>query len=213
MRLAAGERDPDVDHRVAGAAAGQLRADPLLDARDELPGHDAADHPLGELEAGAAGERLDLDLADGVLPVATGLLDVPARARCPAPARVSRSGTRTSTCRTETPNRSWSRSSAASACASPIVHSTSCSLPMSTRSDGSSAASRLSAVESLSSSDLVAASIATGSSGVGSDHGRSTRGSSTEERVSPVSARVSRPTVAMSPHTTRLAGWSCWPNG
>ena len=84
---------------------------------------------------------------------------------------------------------------------------------MSTRSDGSSAASRLSAVESLSSSDLVSASMATGSSGVGSDQGRSTRGSSTDESVSPVSARVSRPTEAMSPATTRLAGDRCCPNG
>ncbi len=118
--------------------------------------------------------------------------------------------TSTSICRTETPNRSDSRSSEASACASPIVQSTSwlCSpAPMSTRSEGSSAASRDSAVESLSSSDFVSASIATGSNGVGSDHGRSTRGSSTEESVSPVSARPSRPTVAMSPHTTRFAGW------
>ena len=212
MRLAAGERHPDVDHRVAGAAALHLGADALLDRRDELPGHDAAHHPLGELEPGAAGERLDLDLADGVLAVAAGLLHVPAerlagarpgsRASAPAPRSA---GPRRRTART-------AARAAASACASPIVQSTSwpCSpAPISTRSDGSSAASRDSAVESLSSSDFVSASIAIGSSGVGSDHGRSTRGSSTEESVSPVSARVSRPDrgdVAADHPVRRLEG-------
>ena len=73
---------------------------------DELPGHDAADHPLGELEPGAPGQRLDLDLADGVLAVAAGLLDVPAE-----PVARRRRGSRaaapaTSTCSTDTPNRS-----------------------------------------------------------------------------------------------------------
>ncbi len=72
-----------------------------------------------------AGERLDLDLADGVLAVAAGLLHVPAERRCRGAARVSRIGTTTSTWLTETPNRSDSRSRAASACASPIVQSTS----------------------------------------------------------------------------------------
>ena len=72
-----------------------------------------------------------------------------------------------------------SRSSATSAWASPITQSTSWpGLRRSARSAGSGPrrASRPSAEESLSSSDLVAASIATGSSGVGIDHGLSTRG-------------------------------------
>ena len=104
--------------------------------------------------------------------------------------------TSTSIWRTETPNRSDSRSSEASACASPIVQSTSWPgrrRPSRPAATGPRRPAGDSAVESLSSSDFVAASIATGSSGVGSDHGRSTRGSSTEESVSPVSARAEPP--------------------
>ena len=41
-------------------------------------GTDAADHLVDELEAGALGQRLHLDVAHGVLPVPAGLLDVPA---------------------------------------------------------------------------------------------------------------------------------------
>ncbi len=69
-------------------------------------GTDAADDPLGELEPGPAGERLDLDLADGVLPVAAGLLHVPAQPGAGL-GRASRAAPpRTSTWPTETPNRS-----------------------------------------------------------------------------------------------------------
>ena len=94
-------------------------------------------------------------------------------------------------------------------------HSTSwwVSALFSIRSDGSSAPSRESACESLSSSALLCATIATGSSGSGIDHGRSTRGSSTEESVSPVSARVSRPIAHRSPATIREAGTWLRPNG
>ncbi len=74
------------------------------------------------------------------------------------------------------------------------------------RRDGSSAPRRLSAWDSLSSSALLCATIAMGSSGSGSDHGRSTRGSSTSDSVSPVSARVSRPIAPRSPATSRVAG-------
>ncbi len=94
-------------------------------------------------------------------------------------------------------------------------HSTSwwVSALFSTRIDGSSAASRPRAWESLSSSALLCATIATGSNGSGSDHGISTRGSSTDERVSPVSARVSRPMAPRSPATTWLAGTWFLPKG
>ena len=83
---------------------------------------------------------------------------------------------------------------------------------LSTRMLGSSAASRRSAWVSLSSSALLCATIAIGSSGSGSDHGISTRGSSTDERVSPVSARDRRPIAQMSPATTRVAGIWVRPN-
>ena len=63
----------------------------------------------------------------------------------------------------------------------------------------SSATRRCSAPPSLSSSDFVAARIATGSCGSGSSHGATTAGRSGEERVSDVSARVSFETSAMSP--------------
>ena len=94
-------------------------------------------------------------------------------------------------------------------------HSTSwwVSALFSTRMLGSSAASRPSAWDSLSSSALLCATIATGSSGSGSDHGISTRGSSTEERVSPVSARDSRPIAHRSPATTSRRGTWVLPNG
>ena len=57
----------------------------------------------------------------------------------------------------------------------------------------SSARSRPSAVESLSSSEREEALIATGSNAVGIVQGFSTRGFSGLDNVSPVSARVSRP--------------------
>ena len=86
MRLAVDERHADVDHRVAGAdAALHLGAHALLDRGDELPRHRAADDLVDELEARARRQRLDLDVADGVLAVPAGLLDVPAA--CPWPCR------------------------------------------------------------------------------------------------------------------------------
>ncbi len=79
VRLAVDQGDPQVDHRVAGdQAALHLGADALLDRRDVVVRHRAADDLVDELEAGAAGQRLDLDVADGVLAVPAGLLDVPA---------------------------------------------------------------------------------------------------------------------------------------
>ena len=87
--------DPQVDQRVAVAhAALHLRAHALLDARDELARYGAADDLVHELEPAALGQRLDGDVADGVLAVTAGLLDVAARGPSPAPAKVSRSETR-----------------------------------------------------------------------------------------------------------------------
>ena len=83
----------------------------------------------------------------------------------------------------------------------------------STRRLGSSAASRPSACDSLSSSALLFATIATGSSGSGIDHGFSTRGSPIEDRVSPVSARLSLPIAQRSPATTAVAGTWVPPKG
>jgi hypothetical protein len=54
VRLAVGERDPDVDHGVAMAhTALHLGAYALLDRADELPGHGTADDLVEELEAGS----------------------------------------------------------------------------------------------------------------------------------------------------------------
>ncbi len=102
-----------------------------------------------------------------------------------------------------------------SECASPIVQSTSwwVSGLFSTRTLGSSAASRPSAWDSLSSSALLRATIATGSRGSGIDHGLSTRGSSIDDSVSPVSALLSLPMAARSPATTASAATCCRPNG
>jgi hypothetical protein len=77
--LAVVEGDPHVDHRVAGQQAVLHRlADALLDRADELVGDGAAEDLVDELEAAAAGQRLHLDVADAVLAVAAGLLDVAA---------------------------------------------------------------------------------------------------------------------------------------
>ena len=89
MRLAADQRHPQIDHRVAVDARLELRADALLDARDELPGDRAADHPVDELETAALRQRFDLDLGDRVLPVPAGLLDVPAQAVRGGPHRLA----------------------------------------------------------------------------------------------------------------------------
>ena len=77
MRLAVQEGDPHVDDRdvVVVQAMLQLRSHTLLDRADELGGHGAADDLLGEFDAGTAGERCHLDVADRVLPVPAGLLD------------------------------------------------------------------------------------------------------------------------------------------
>src|ERR1700729_3889296 len=79
MRLAVEQGDPDVDYGITGVhTLFHLGAHALLDARDELARHRAADHLVAELEPGPFGQRFDLDVADGVLAVTTGLFDVPA---------------------------------------------------------------------------------------------------------------------------------------
>src|ERR1700742_382313 len=79
MRLAVEQGDPDVDDGITGVyALFHLSAHALLDAGDELARHRAPDHLVAELEPGPFGQRFDLDVADRVLTVATGLFDVPA---------------------------------------------------------------------------------------------------------------------------------------
>ena len=69
------ERHPHVDDRVAGEdALGQRLAHALLDRRNELPRHDAADDLVDELEAGAARQRLHLEPGVAELAAAAGLL-------------------------------------------------------------------------------------------------------------------------------------------
>ena len=52
-----------------------------------------------------------------------------------------------------------------------------------------------------------------GSNGSGIVQGMSTSGSDLSDRVSPVSARLSRPIAQMSPATTDGAGRCCFPSG
>src|SRR5688500_2515738 len=78
MELPVEQCAPDVDHRVPADHALQHRLDDaLLDGSDELIGDRTAEDLVDELEPLAALERLDLDRADRVLPVAPGLLHVP----------------------------------------------------------------------------------------------------------------------------------------
>ena len=78
---------------------------------------------------------------------------------------------------------------------------------------GSSATSRCSAPASLSSSDLVAGRIATGSSGSGSTHGSTTAGESLLLSVSVVSACRSLATTHRSPAIASGLGRSVSPSG
>ena len=78
MRLPVGESHPEVHDGVAEAdPALHLGADAAFDAGDELTGDRAADDLVVELEARTLGEGFDLDVADRILAVATGLLHVP----------------------------------------------------------------------------------------------------------------------------------------
>ena len=96
MRLAVGERHPEVDHRVAVAdPALHLRAHALLDAGMNCRGTDPPTTLSTNSSPEPLGERLDAELADRVLAVAAGLLDV-TPAALGGPVNVSRSGTITS---------------------------------------------------------------------------------------------------------------------
>src|SRR5581483_7539877 len=73
--LAVDQRDLEIDHREAGKdARSQNRFETLLDARDELLGHRAADDLVFELEAGARRQRLSDDLHGRELASAASLL-------------------------------------------------------------------------------------------------------------------------------------------
>src|SRR6185369_10940611 len=69
----------EVDHRVTRKIAAHARfLDALLDCGNVLPRNRAAEDVVDELEVGAAGKRVDLDLAVAELPMAAGLLLVAA---------------------------------------------------------------------------------------------------------------------------------------
>ena len=118
------ERDPHIDHRVAGAdTLLHLRPDALLHAGDELPRHRTADHLVDEFEARPLGQRLHLDVANGELAVSAGLFDVPAVSLGRAAERLPQRHPQVDLVDL-TPYRFASRSSTTPACASPMHHST-----------------------------------------------------------------------------------------
>ena len=73
MVLTVEQGDREVDHRKAERPALQVVLGAVLDRRDVLPGHRAADDLVDELEALAARQRLDLHLHVAELAVAAGL--------------------------------------------------------------------------------------------------------------------------------------------
>src|SRR5687768_17016826 len=76
MRLAVDQRHAEINQGITGKhTLRQLVADTLLHRRNELPRHRSTDYALGELEPGAAFQRLDLHHADRVLTMSAGLLD------------------------------------------------------------------------------------------------------------------------------------------
>ena len=83
----------------------------------------------------------------------------------------------------------------------------------SSRRVGSSATSRDSAWDILSSSALDLAETAIGSSGSGITHGSISSGSSLLDSVSPVSAVASLATAQMSPATASVTARCCLPSG
>ena len=69
------ENDAEVHHRIAREIpSGRGLDNALFDRGDEILGNGAAENIVDELEAGAARERLQLDFAFAILPVAAGLL-------------------------------------------------------------------------------------------------------------------------------------------
>ena len=85
MRLAADERHPDVDHRETGRHAFlHLGPDALLHGGNILPGNHPAHGLVDKLEPCAALKGLHFDVANRVLAMAAGLLDMASMAgrRC-----------------------------------------------------------------------------------------------------------------------------------
>ena len=214
MRLAADQADPDVDQRVTGRdAALHLGPDALLHARDELPWHRAAHHPVDELEPGPGRQGLDLDVADGVLAVPAGLLDVPAvpggAARGTSPA--ARPGPARSP-----PRRRAGRAAAPAAppgAPRPSHQTTIWWVPAfaSTRTVGSSATSRARPCDSLSSSVLVRAVTARRQQRLRHRprlHQRRARpGRTACPRSRPGASRAIATTSPATPRVDRASGW------
>ena len=145
---AVGQRHRHVDHREAAERPVlQIVRHADLDRGDELPRHHAAGDLLGELEAGAARQRLDVEHHVAELAVAARLLLVPA-ADLDALADRLLVGHAGAACDSaSTPYLRLSRSSATRRCISPWPHSTiwCVSLACSRLSEGSSSISLASA--------------------------------------------------------------------
>ena len=78
MVLAVGEGHGDIDDREPERTPVQILLHAALDRGDVLPRHRATDNGLGELETGAAGQRLDVEMDITELAVAARLLLVAA---------------------------------------------------------------------------------------------------------------------------------------
>ena len=159
VRLAVGEGDPQVDDRVAVAdAALHLRAHALLDAGDELARHRRRRPPCRRTRSPEPSGSGSTSMSQ------TAYWPCPPDCLTCRPCALGLAGERLAQRHHErhlvdvdASSGSASRSRTTSACASPMHQSTSwwVSALFSTRSDGSSAASRLSACDSLSSSALL----------------------------------------------------------
>ena len=216
MGLAVEQRDPDVDHRVAGVhTLLHLRADTLLHAGDELPRHRAADHLVDELESGALRQRLHLDVADRVLAVSAGLLDVAAMAFGFAAERFSQ----------RDPQSDGVHGDAVPV-GQRLEHHAGMGLAHAPQHDLMRLRVLLDAQRRVLGGQPpqpdrqlvfvglgMRPAIAIGSSGSGIVHGLSTSGSDLSDSVSPVSALLSLPIAQMSPATTAGAGRCCLPSG
>ena len=210
MRLAVEQGDPDVHHRGAGRPAPRsiCARTPFSTEGTNCRGT-APPTTLSTNSKPAPGrQRLDLDVADGVLAVPAGLLDVPAvparrcRRRSPAAAPSAPPGRP----RRRAGSRAGRGARRRAPRPSPRARSGGSRRRARRGAWGPRRRSRARPGPSLSSSVLARASTAIGSSGSGIVHGLSTSGVSGSDRVSPVSARVSRPTAQMSPATTRPTG-------
>ena len=175
MRLAVDQGDPDVDDRVAGTPPRGPSGARTPFSTDGMNWRGTA--PPTTLSTNSNPEpgrqRLDLDVAHGVLAVAAGLLDVPAVAlRRAAEGLAQRHPQRHRVDLDAVPvlaaGRAARRRAPRPCTTARAGGSRRC---CSSRSVGSSATSRARPCESLSSSALVCATIATGSSGSGISQG------------------------------------------